>query len=402
MLTNLLLLSNSTASEGVIKSVISPLISTFSILGGLICTATLIIAGIHYISSSGHPEKLEKAKKIIRDALIGIVIVLSAAAFTSFLSHSYGHNQQTSTQKLPTLVNVKPKQPSLGLVGVLIKAITGVLQNIIESIGKPFIDALSFFTKGTPLMAENRSVFNLWLVIVGMADVLFILIVGLIGFNVMSSTAFGLDDLDIKQLLPQIILAFVVINSSIFIIDIIISLSNGMIDALKAGFGESSVWEILSKISSQTSAAGLATMLIMVVFLVLAFMLLVYYVGRIVTLYLGAVLSPLVFLLWLVPSFKDFAASAAKTYVSTIFVLFIHIVILTLAASLFSLILVQNPDESSNQIMSLIVGLSTLIALIKTQGVLSQLNYASIGPKSIRRLSSQFVNSFSGFGYREA
>lgn len=35
-------------------------------------------------------------------------------------------------------------------------------------------------------MAENSSVFNLWLAIVGITDVLFVVILGLIGLHVMS------------------------------------------------------------------------------------------------------------------------------------------------------------------------------------------------------------------------
>ena len=38
-------------------------------------------------------------------------------------------------------------------------------------------------------------------------------------------------------------------------------------------------------------------------------MLLVYYVGRIIILFIGAALSPLVVLLWLLPGFRDFATN---------------------------------------------------------------------------------------------
>ena len=66
-----------------------------------------------------------------------------------------------------------------------------------------------------------------------------------------------------------------------------------------------------------------------------------------------------------------------------------------LASSIFAG-LSASTNSSPDTIMSLVVGMSTLIALIKTQGVLTQLNYASIGPKSIRKLSSQFVRGLSG------
>jgi hypothetical protein len=139
----------------------------------------------------------------------------------------------------------------------------------------------------------------------------------------------------------------------------------------------------------------------MLIFLILTFILLVYYVGRIVTLYLGAVLAPIVLLLWLLPSFRDFASNTIKTYISTIFVLFVHVIILLLAGSILSSLVVSGSNQP-DQIMSLVVGMSTLVALIKTQGVMAQLNYASIGPRSLRRLSGQFANSLnhSGLGYK--
>jgi len=132
----------------------------------------------------------------------------------------------------------------------------------------------------------------------------------------------------------------------------------------------------------------------MIVFLILAVILLVYYVGRLVTLYIGAVLSPLVFMMLLIPGFKDFAVNAIKTYISTIFVLFVHVVILILAASIFAG-LISSDTHSADPIMALIVGLATIIALLKTQGLMMQFSYASIGPKTARKLGSQFVNSVS-------
>ncbi|HSX47556.1 MAG TPA: pilin [Patescibacteria group bacterium] len=390
----MVIFSDITAANSVINSTIKPVVNILCLIASLVCTAFIICSGIHYILSSGNPEKLDRAKKIIKNSLIGLIIVLSATAFTSLLNHSYHKTDIHNNKNVPIINSIKPDNTSLGLVGVLIKAITGVLQDIIVTIGRPFVNALSYFTNATPLMADNASVFNLWLIIVAIADVLFAFVICLVGFNIMSASTLGFDELDVKQLIPQAILIFLLINSSIFLIDSIITISNGLIAALKAGVGESNVWLVLENVTKNSSALGLATLLIMVVFLVFTFILLIYYIGRIVTLYLGAVLSQILILLWLLPSFKDFATSAARTYISTIFVLFIHVVILSLASSILSSL---NSDKlsSENSLLILLIGMSTLIILLKTQGVLSQLNYASIGPKSIRRLSKQFINSFS-------
>jgi hypothetical protein len=395
MIAAISLLADTSSAGTAMRSVVTPIVNTLCIIAGLVCAGYLVNAGIQYTTSSGNPEKLERAKKIMKDALLGLLLVLGAVVLTAILSHAYGNPAAAPAEHLPSLAAVQPDSTSLSLVDILIKAITGLLQNIVESVGAPFIHALQYFTSGTPLMAENSSVFNLWLITVAMADALFILIVCLLGFHVMSASTFGLDELEFKHLLPQLGLIFLLINSSIFAIDAIIALSNGMIDALRAGFGNTSVWQVLTEVTSKSSGLGVAALIITIVFLALAFILLVYYVGRLVTLYLGAVLSPIVLLIWLLPSFKDFASSAAKTYLTTIFVLFVHVVILALAASIFTTLVATSSNNEPDPIMSLVVGLSTLVALIKTQGVLSQMSYASIGPRSMRRLGSLFVSGLS-------
>ena len=52
-------------------------------------------------------------------------------------------------------------------------------------------------------------------------------------------------------------------------------------------------------------------------------------------------------------------------------------------------------NGSPDPVMSLLLGLATLIALIKTQGVLMQLNFASLGPRAARNLGGNFINGVS-------
>lgn len=376
------------------QTIVMPIMATLSVIAGLLCVLFLVVGGINYISSSGQPNKLEYAKKIIRNSLIGLIIVLSAVTLTALLTHAYSVSNSGVSPAIPSLNSVKPASTSLSLVDVIIKAIVGVLQNIIQSIAAPFINALQYFTTSTPLMAANPNVFNLWLAVLAIADSLFVIVVASLGFNLMSATSLGLNEISFKHLLPQLGLAFLLMNSSIFAIDTIINLSNGMIGAIHAGFGDISVWQTLISLTQQAGGLGFAALLVMIVFVVMSVILLIYYVGRLITLYLGAILSPLVMLLWLLPSFKDFASNAIRTYLTTIFVLFVHVIILELAASIFES-LVTSGSKTPDPIMSLIVGLSTLVALLKTQGVMTQLTYASIGPKAIRQLGVRFVNGIS-------
>jgi hypothetical protein len=390
----LVMLGDAAVATDAMRSYLVPVISGLGGLASLAAVFFLVTGGIQYMTSAGKPDKLEDAKKVIRNALIGLVIVLGAGVLTAILSHAYTSSGVAVTEKMPALVSVEPAQQSGDVVNLLSKAITGLVKGIITSIDASLMKALAFFTNATPVMAGNAAVFNLWLGIVGMTDALFVLVVVLLGFHVMSYATFGLDEIEFKHLLPQIGLIFLLINTSIFLIDAIISLSNGMIYALQSSFPCTSVWLLLTSITNKADGLSLAALLIMIVFVILAVILLVYYIGRLITLYIGAVLSPLVMLLWLVPGFRDFAESAAKMYLVTIFVLFVHVVIIQLASSIFTSI-PTGSNSAPDAAMSMILGLATIMALLKTQGAMSNLTYASIGPKTARKLGGQFVNGVS-------
>jgi hypothetical protein len=164
--------------------------------------------------------------------------------------------------------------------------------------------------------------------------------------------------------------------------------------------GASSVWETLTAVFKEAGGQSVAALLIMLVFLIFSVILLIYYVGRIVTLFIGAVLSPLVILTWLVPGFRDFSETAMKTYLTTIFILFVHVVILTLAGSLFTGLSSTSGNDAPDALMAMVVGLATVIALLKTQGLLMQFSYVSLGARSTRQLGTQFMNGVGYLGSR--
>lgn len=382
-----------TAANEVMRSYIVPTMLMLGGLATLVCTLFIVFGGYQYITSHGSPDKLEHAKKVLKNALVGLVIVLAAGTLTAILTNAYSNTSPTGVQNIPALETIEQKDEDLSVVDVLIKAIVGLFKYIIESAATPFLKALDYFTSETPLMAQNASVFKLWLTMVVIADALFVIVLALLGFHVMSAASLGFDELEIKHLLPQVILTFLFINTSIFFIDLVIALSNVLIKAIEAAFSSISVWDVLSKVADGADGMGLVALIIMVAFIVLSVLLLVYYVMRLVTLYIGAVLSPLIGLIALLPGFKDFAMTAAKAYATTIFVLFVHIIILQLAASLFASTLTN--EATPNALMATIVGIATLLTLLKTQGVMMQMSYVSAGPRALRKLGGQFMTGIS-------
>lgn len=388
-------MADASSAASAMRTFLRPTIDTMCALASLVCVFFLVNGGFNYITSNGKPDNLEHAKKVIRNALLGLIMVIAAAVLTQILTGLYSGSSQVVNAKLPQLTAIQPDSVSNGLVAILIKAITGLLNNIIQTIAAPFLSALSFFTTATPLMAANSAVFNLWEVMAGISDALMVLVIALLGFHVMGASTFGFEEVEFRQLLPRIGLIFLLANVSIFFIDGIITLSNAMIHAINVAGGSTSAWNVLTDVVKQASGQSVAALLIMIVFIIFAFILLVYYVGRLVTLYIGAVLAPLALILWLIPGFRDFTEAAVKTYLMTIFVLFIHVVILQLAASLFAGLVAGSPDQSPDTLMAMIVGVATLIALLKTQGVMMQFSYVSMGSRNAKMLGRQFINGVS-------
>lgn len=397
---NLSLLADSSGTLATMREYVAPTMTVLTSLAALMCVFFIVYGGILYMTSTGRPDKLDQAKRVLKNALIGVVIVLGAGTLTAVLNGAMPHTQAPTSSVLPNLETIKPESPGNGLVEILINAIVGFLNAIIQALALPFLGALNFFTKSTPLMTDNPSVFNFWLAMVGITDILFVIVIALIGFHVMSASALGLDEIDLKHLLPRIFLIFLLLNTSLFIIDGFIAASNVMIAAVGQIGGASSIWHTLTTVFKEAGGQSVAALLIMLVFLIFTFILLVYYVGRIVTLFIGAVLSPLVILIWLIPGFKDFSETAIKTYLTTIFVLFVHVVILTLAASLFTGLSGTSGNNVPNILMSMVVGLATVVALLKTQGLLMQFSYVSLGARSSRQLGAQFMNGVSYLGDR--
>lgn len=393
--TSLTLFADTSGAVTAMQNYVAPTIQTLAALASIACVFFIVNAGYLYMTSSGKPEQMDHAKHVLKNALLGLLIVLAAATLVSILSNAYGSPHDVNNATLPNLQSIPPNDVGNGLIDILIKAVTGFLNNIIQAVATPFLDALNFFTKSTPLMAENQSVFNFWLAMVGISDVLFVVIIALLGFHVMSASTFGFDEIEFKHLLPRVALVFLLMNTSIFFIDGIIELSNALITAVGKVSGASSVWDTLTSVVKEAGGQGLAALIMMMAFIVFSVILLVYYVGRLVTLFIGAVLSPLVTLLWLVPGFRDFAETAFKTYLSTIFVLFVHVVILQLSASLFTGMAASSGNDVPDTLMAMVVGLATVMALLKTQSVMMQFSYVSMGARNMRKLGGQFINGVS-------
>jgi len=393
--TSLTILADASAATSSIHSYVVP---TLAILTAIATAASVFIiayAGYLYVSSSADPERLTHAKRVLRNGIIGLLIVIAATAATAVLNHAYTAPAPGTTTALPALQEIQPQSASGGWSEILIDAITGFFASIVSSIAAPVLNLLEKLTSATPLMSTQASVFNLWLVMVAIGNGLFVVVLALLGFRVMSAEVLGLGEVELRSMAPQIVLIFGLMNTSIFAIDAVIGLNNAIISAIHAGFPDTTVWGALASSMSRLSGLPLVSLILFVIFVILAVMLVVYYVGRLLVLFLGAALSPFVILLWLLPGFRDFANNLIRTYLMVVFVLIVHIVILLLAAELLDGLAKSSSTGIPNPFMAVTVGIAAVLALLRTQGVLVQMSIVSSGASASRKLGKQFAGGIS-------
>ena len=149
-------MADSSGALSVMRAYVAPTMQTLIAVSSLACVFFLIYGGYLYMSSGGKPDTLIHAKRVLRNALIGLVIVLAAATITSLLVNAYGHPASGASAQLPSLQAIPAQPVSSGLVDVLIKAATGFLNTIIQAVATPFLAALTFFTQSTRVWIPKR------------------------------------------------------------------------------------------------------------------------------------------------------------------------------------------------------------------------------------------------------
>lgn len=364
---------------------------------GLASVATvffLVRGGYLYITSTGNPAMLDEAKKTIKQALIGLVIVIGAGVFSSLLDSAI---TQPAPGAVGTAISMSPIEPAAAngsLTQIIVDAAFGFMQNIVISATKPIFDSIAWFLTSTPPLASNSVVFNFWLTMVGITDSLFVLVIALLGFHVMSASTFGFEELSLKELLPRIALAFVGANTSIFLIDWLVSLCQVLINALLSetgGLGQAWIINALDPAVVFNNGTALITMIFMIIFIILAVALLIFYICRLMLIALGAVMSPLICLIWLVPSLSDMASSAFRGYLVTIFIMFFHVVIIQLASAFLTV-----PGQvGNNPVTSILIGIALFVVLLKSTSMSMYIVLSSQVSAGVKVMGRQIMNVLS-------
>jgi len=368
----------------------SDTLSLITLISAAAAVFFLIRAGYIYITSTGKPDALESAKKTIRNTLIGLVLVLGASLLVSVLQGALvGDGSSGNVETLP-ITQIESVEPHDGLTQVLIDAVNGFIQNIVESSTKPIVDGIMTFLGTTPSLLENSSIVKFWLTMLGIVDSLFVVVVALLGLQLMSASTFGFEELEFGQLLPRIGLCFLGANTSLFLADYVIKASNALVTGVinsTGGLNEAWISNAVTISSLTNGTAPFIILIFLLIFLITAIILLLMYIGRLIVIALGAVLSPFIFLLLTLPKTASFAEMAIKGYFVSVFTIFVHVVTIQLAGAFLTL-----PEQTNNSLISVAVAIGLLFTLLKIPPFLMQMMFFSRSMGAVSRVGKQITN----------
>ncbi len=388
------------ASNDIVAKFTSDTLGTLIIIGSLVSVIFLIRGGYLYIASNGDPDTLDKGKKAIRNALIGLVLIIGASVFSSILNNAFTTPTNGANPTQIALKPIEPVKPAGGLTQVLLDAVNEFLQNIVISATKPILDGIMSFLTNTPSVVTNSVIFNYWLIMLGIVDSLFALVIALLGFQLMSGSVFGFDEIEFKHILPRVGLAFLGANMSIFLVDWIIQIANTLVNAVIHSTGGLDKAWILNSIDfakfitnpdQAASQAILITFIFGLMFVILCIVLLFMYVSRLILVAFGAVMSPFIFLLWALPKTEGIAEVLVRTYIVTVFIIFVHVVLIQLSSAFLAL-----PGQSgTNSLTSVIIAIGLLFTLIKIPQWLMFSVALSFRTGTFQKVGGQIMNILS-------
>ncbi len=381
------------ATSSTITDYTNSTVQLLTAIAGIAVVFFLIKGGYLYMTSSGKPEALESAKRTIKHALIGLVIVLAASVIVTTLTNSLSSSSTGTTTGAIPMTTITPAKPDGGLTQVLLDAIQGVLKNMIQSAVTPLVTSVIGFLTSTPNLLTNQVITKFWLVMVGITDSLFVVIVAILGLHIMSAETFGFEQVELKQLLPRIGLAFIGANSSLFLCDYAIVTCNALIKAVidsTGGLNQAWILDAVNPVTIITQNVTFIVLLFLVLFLGLTMVLLFMFIARLIIISVGAVLSPFIFLMWTLPKFSDFAEISIKAYFVTVFSMFVNVVVIQLASSFLTI-----PGNTDNPLMSIAVGIGLFFVMLKIPSTLMQMVFYTSGIRSIFKIGGHILNALT-------
>lgn len=224
----------------------------------------------------------------------------------------------------------QPAQPDNtgALTKLITEAINGFMSNIIEQGLNPILDFLGRYLFSTPDITAQGGLVGIWKTIRIITNALFILVAIVGAITIASRDHLNIDAYEIRVFAPRLVWGFIVSNLSLYACSFLIELNNGLVRAVTGVGIDVKNLNLFKSIGTFSKTLAMAPFLSLIG-LILLFMVAIIYTIRLGMIWVLTILSPLAFAFWVLPQTQFLMRIWSRAYISTVFVQFLHALILT-------------------------------------------------------------------------
>lgn len=253
-----------------------------------------------------------------------------------------------------------------------------------------FLSELMEFVLHTPTLAENEVIITLWSTV----RIISFSIIGVMfayeGFKKVISNDKGvLQHVEFKDMFVRMIYGLIFAVFSLDIIDMMINFNNALIATVKTAFPMT--------LDAELSVNGVFSFImitaLVIVQIALGIKLILQYWMRMAEIWLMAVLSPLVYTLWINPKWGNYLGNWSSKMITTIFTTFIWALILAIYSGMVSLVSATGilvGFETIGPIAGICLSIAMLLVMIETPSFLR--GFMSNSPNMAQSISSTYRN----------
>lgn len=262
---------------------------------------------------------------------------------------------------------------------VLVNMVQGLSAGLHQTVEHVVQSPLNFISQ-TPPAGSYRSptVQALWNAVRAIADAALVLIVLWGGFNLMAREHLGVPYDSIMELLPRVIIAALLANTSLVWMGLVIDANNALCSAI----GQVALpgWQ-----QAATGTQVLVDVVAILIYLITCLLLLLQMLMRMALLDVLIVVAPLGVLCWILPQTRGWAQLWFRTFFTAVFVQFLQVLALKLGAALITDL---TPLLAQSALLAVLIGMALLVLTMQLPGIVGRVGGGSGTVRTVLALAS--------------
>jgi hypothetical protein len=210
------------------------------------------------------------------------------------------------------------------------KALDAFFRELVEAAIQPLVDWLAPRLRHTPPVLDNPTVFTVWQAVLCVVNACLVIVVIAIGFRYMLQVFSENAQLQLRAILPQLVIAVILAHASIYICQLALDFNDALTQAILT---EQDVRTVGARIAAGMGGCGILLAFVAVIMLILVCIILAL---RTALIFFTTAMMPAACVLWLFEPTKPYALRIVRIFAEMTFLQFFNAVAIKLCIGLFA------------------------------------------------------------------